>query len=129
VLFPRRDQPERGDRLGLSLQHQRLDRLRHDRGAGERKRLGTDQHLARSSGLLQAGRDVDCIARREPLRRACDDLARRDADPSVDPEIGERVAHFDRRPARAKGVVLVQHGHPENGHHRIADELLNRATV
>src|SRR6266487_1781701 len=38
VLFPRRDQPERGDRLRLSLQHQRLDRLRDDRGARERKR-------------------------------------------------------------------------------------------
>jgi hypothetical protein len=129
VLFPRRDQPERGDRLGLSLQHQRLDRLRNDRGVCERKRLGTDQHLAWRRGLLQAGRDVDCIAGGEPLGRACDDLAGRDADPPADAEIGECVAHLDGGAARAKGVVLVQHGHPENGHHRIADELLNRATV
>ena len=95
----------------------------------ERERLGADQHLARSRGLLQAGRDVDRIARREPLGRAGDDLAGRDADPPVDPELGEGVAHLDRRPAGAKGVVLVQHGHAEDRHHRVADELLDRAAV
>ena len=45
------------------------------------------------------------------------------------PSSEKRVAHLDRRAAGAKRVVLVQHGHAEHRHHRVADELLDRATV
>ena len=45
------------------------------------------------------------------------------------PELRQRVAHLDRRPAGAERVVLVRHRHAEHRHHRVADELLHRAAV
>ena len=45
------------------------------------------------------------------------------------PSSGQRVAHLDRRPHRAQRVVLVHDRHAEHGHHRVADELLDRAAV
>ena len=128
-LRVRRDQPERRNRLALPLQRQRLYALGRDSVAREREGLGADQDLARSRGLLQPGGDIDRIAGREPLGGAGDDLAGGDADPAVDPELGEGVSHLDRCPAGAKRVVLVQHGHAEHRHHRVADELLDRAAV
>ena len=56
-------------------------------------------------------------------------LAGHDADPPLQAQLGQRVAHLDRRPHRAQRVVLVQHRHAEHGHHRVADELLHAAAV
>ena len=42
---------------------------------------------------------------------------------------GEDDAHLDRRPHRSQGIVLVDLGHAEDRHHRVADELLDRAAV
>ena len=88
--------------------------------------LGADQHLARLGRLLEPRRDVDGVARREPLRR-CRSTTSPVLTPMrpLDAELGERVAHLDRRPAGAQGVVLVHDGDAEDGHHRVADELLD----
>ena len=45
------------------------------------------------------------------------------------PSCGEGLAHLDGRPQRAQRVVLVHDRHAEDRHHRIADELLDRAAV
>ncbi len=66
------------------------------------------------------------------------DLARVDAGPRLEaeapPELdfvdgAESVAHLKRRADRTEGVVLVCDGHPEDGHDRVADVLLDRSTV
>ncbi len=45
------------------------------------------------------------------------------------PQPRQRLPHLRRRPHRPQRVILVQHRHPKHSHHRIADELLNRAAV
>ncbi len=124
-----REQPERLDRLLLAFQLQWLDGLDLDRVAHELDGLGAEQHLARTSRLLEPRRDVDRVSGREPLRRAGDDLAGVDADPSLHADLRQRVAHLERRTDGPERVVLVQHRHAEHGHHRVADELLDRAAV
>ena len=69
-------EPIRGNRLGLALQLERLDRLDVDRVANERQRRLADQHLARLGRLLQPCRDVDRITGREPLLGPRHHLAR-----------------------------------------------------
>ena len=65
----------------------------------------------------------------KPLLRAGHDLAGRDPDAPLDPELGERVSHLERSPKRAQCIVLVQHRHPEHRHNCITDEFLDRAAV
>ena len=65
----------------------------------------------------------------EPLRRARHHLARHDADPPLEAELGQCIPHLGRRAHCAQRVVLVQRRHAEDGHHGIADELLDRAAV
>ena len=48
---------------------------------------------------------------------------------ACDAELGQRVAHLDRRAAGPQRVVLVHLGDAEDGHDRIADELLHRPAV
>ena len=51
-------------------------------------------------------------------------------DPDADLELallGERVANRERRADRALGIVLVRDRGAEDGHDRVADELLDRA--
>ena len=43
--------------------------------------------------------------------------------------LADRVADRERRPHRALGVVLVRDRRAEDGHHGVADELLDRAAV
>ena len=119
----------RRNRLGLAFQLERLDRFGLDRAADELERRLADQDLVGVGGVLQAGGDVDRVAGREPLLGAGDDLAGVHPDPTLDAELGERRAHLHRRPAGAQRVVLVHLRHAENGHHRVADELLHRAPV
>ena len=118
-------EPVGGNRLGLALQLERLDRLDLGRVADERERRLPDQHLARLRRLLQPRRHVDRIAGRQPLLRPGHHLARHDADPPLQPELRQRVPHLDRRAHRAQRVVLVHYRHAEHGHHRVADELLH----
>ena len=63
-------------------------------------------------------------------RTAHDDLARLDADPEREHavEVGAETAlHREGRVQRALGVVLVRLGDAEDGHDRVAGELLDRA--
>ena len=118
-----------GDRLCLSLECERLDLLHLDRVAHERERRRAEQDLAGLRRLLEPGGDVDGVARRQPLLGACDHLAGVDADPSLDVELGKRIAHLRRRTHRPQRVVLVRDRHAEHGHHGVSDELLHRAAV
>ena len=70
---------------------------------------------------------------------AGDHLAGVHADPGGQPDAprtlelvvegGECLAHLDRGPDRAQGVVLVQHRDAEDGHDRVADVLLDDAAM
>ena len=91
--------------------------------------LRADVHLVRRRRLLEPRRDVHGVAGDETLARARDDLAGVDADARLHAERRQRVAHLVRGSQRAQRVVLVQHRHAEDGHHRVADELLDRAAV
>ena len=124
-----RDEAVRGDGLDFAFELERLDRLGLDRAADELERRLADQDLARVGRALEPGGDVDRVSGGEPLLGAGDDLARVHADPSLDAELGECRAHLDRGPAGAQRVVLVHRRDAEDGHHRVADELLHRAAV
>jgi hypothetical protein len=119
----------RDDGLGLALQAERRHLLDLDRVSRQPERRIPDQDLPRGGGLLQSCGEVDGVARREPLGCARDDLARGDADPALAAEGREGIAHLDGRPHGAQPVVLVDDRDAEHGHHCIADELLDRATV
>ena len=58
-----------------------------------------------------------------------DHLAGVDADPRLDAELRQRVAHLDGGPHGAERVVLVHLRHAEDRHHGVADELLDGAAV
>ena len=118
-----RQQPVRGDRLGLALEIERCHLLDADRVADQPVRLHADQHLAGPGGLLEPRRDVHGVARDDRLALAGDDLAGVDADPQLGP------LQLCGRPDRAQRVVLVRPRDPEDGHHGVADELLHRAAV
>ena len=91
-----------------------------------RERRAADEHLARRRRLLEPGRDVDRVAGDEPLAGAGDDLAGVHADPPSIAELGQRVAHLDRRAHRAQRVVLVHCGTPKTA---ITASPMNFSTV
>ena len=135
-------EPVRRHSLGLALQLERLDLLDVDVVAYEAVREVSQQDLLRAGGLLEARRDVDGVARDEPLARgwiASDDLpcvharAHREADTPVTlelvVELGLRLLHVRRCSHCAQGVVLVHRRKAEHGHDRVADELLHDAAV
>ena len=119
------------DRLRLALQRQRLAR--------RRPRLPTRPERSVSApistspgrrGLLQPGRDVDRIAGREPLLRARHHLAgvRRRSAPARRARAARRAS---RPPPGTRGARRPREPdrHAEDRHHRVADELLDRAAV
>jgi hypothetical protein len=123
------------DRLGLPLRFDRgriavLDRL-------SRRPVGRpiDKHTADGRRRLQPGRRIDHVAGSHPLAlaraRAERDqrLTGRDPDPHLQPGtlLRQPVPDRERRPHRPLRIVLVSHRRPEQRHHRIADELLDRA--
>ena len=115
--------------LRLALELERLHRLEIRRPADERGRRRADQHLSGRCCLLQAGGHVHGVTGRQSFLGAGDDLAGHDADPSLQAEIGQGVAHLGRRSNRAQRVVLVHRRHAEYRHHRVADELLDGSAV
>ena len=124
------EEPKRLDRLGFPLQRKRLDRLDLHGVPHEQPRLGADKRLRRGRRLLEARSDVDGVAGDERLTLAADDdLARVDPDPRLEAVLRDRSTHLRRCTHRAERVVLVRHRDPENRHDRIADELLDRATM
>jgi hypothetical protein len=123
------EEPRGRDRLCLTLQLDWFDCLRFHSVEDETQGLAANQDLAWLGRLLQPGRDVDGVAGREPLLRARDDLAGVHADPRLDAELGQRVSHLDGGADGAQSVVLVHVGNTEDGHHRVADELLHVPAV
>ena len=141
---PDGDESPGRERLALPLRVDRRHGLGDHAFADDAVRGRPEQHLTGRSRLLQASRDVDGIARREPLVRrrvqaADDDLAGVDPGPGRDPdavlpvELGvqplERVTELDGRPYCAGSVVFPDDRHAEHGHHGVADELLHGSAV
>ena len=127
------------DRSGLALRLDRLGRLVLDRVLGGRIGLRPDDHAVHGRGRLQARGRVDDVARderlaaRHPRAERDERLARVDGDPELKVEVelsrvellravadGQRAAHS------ALGVVAVGGRRAEDGHDRVADELLHR---
>ena len=84
---------------------------------------------------LEARRRVDDVSRDHRLA-GCDARAARDerlaavhGDPYVDLRLRQRVADREGCAHCPLGVVLVGDWRAEDGHHRVADELLDRAAV
>ena len=136
------EQPPGNERPALALRLDLAGGLRRDGLPDEVVGRLAEEHLARLGGLLESRSHVDGIARRELLvghGLTDDHLARvhagprRDADPVLASELLveslERLAHLERRPHRAKRVVLVDGRHAEHRHDRVADELLDGAAV
>ncbi len=136
------DQAIRGNGLGLALELERLDLLHVDVVAHEAVGEVSEQDLLRAGCLLEASGDVDRVAGDESLARhrvACDDLARvhaganREANAPVPLELVVQLRldtlHVRGSTNRSKGVVLVELRQPEDRHDRIADELLDHASV
>ncbi len=132
----------RDDRLRLSLRVERIVRLEDGGVLDELARRVSDEDLAGARSFLETLRDVDGVPRDEELTAGAVpgyDLARVHADADADPhadlalevlvEAGERDAQLRRGADRAERVVLVQLGQAEDGHDRVADELLQRPTV
>ena len=124
------DEAERVDGLRLPLQGERFDGLQTDGIAYEEPRLSADEHLAGCRRLFEAGGDVHRVARDERLALSADhDLAGIHADAGIEPMRGHRFLHLRGRAYSPKCVVLVRDGDAEDGHDRIADELLDCASV
>src|SRR6266508_4548551 len=136
------EQAPRVDRLRLSLQGQRLDRLGEYGIPYESVRRVADQDLAGARRRREPLRQGDRVpgGKGLPLGRiAGDDLAGVDsrADGELDPVLAaqlfvqapERLAQLRGRPDCAQSVVFVHDRDPEDGHHGVADELLDGATV
>ena len=141
VLRPcaNRHQPVRNDRLGLALQLERRQRLDRYQLAEQLDRFRPEEDLVGLRGLLQTSSDVDRVTRCQPFLRSRDDLAGVDTDPHSKPRAEVAFQLFvqggDSEPKiccgshAPKRIVLVNHRNAEDGHHRVADELLDNAAV
>jgi hypothetical protein len=88
-----------------------------------------EQGLTGLRGLLQPRGDVDRVTRREALLGTRHHLAAADADPPLDPELGQGQLHLRCRLKRAHGIVFVYRREPEDRHHGVADKLLDDTAV
>ncbi len=118
-----------GNGVRLPLQLERLDSLDFDRIPRQAQRRLAEQDLAGLGGLLEAGGDVDGITSDERVAAAGDDFAGVDADPRLEAESSDGVAKLCRSTKRTERIVLVERRDPEDRHHCVADELLDRAAV
>ena len=127
--LPRRDGP------GLALRLDRVDLPILDRPLGCPVGLLADDDLVGGRGGLEPGCGVDDVAGRERLPRLRPGLERDeclagvDADPDLDAPLPAPVADRERRPNRSLGIVLVRDRRPEDRHHGVSDELLDRPAV
>jgi len=135
-LRPRPQAREGADPLVVPLHGEGRHRAEVERPPGGGVRGRADQDLAGPGVLLEAGGEVDHLARHQELplrggRRVRHHLAGGDPDPHLgeDPGLDEGLHAGAQRQGGvqgARGVVLVHGGQAEDGHHRIADELLHR---
>ena len=137
-----RDEAVGSDRLRLALQRQRLHLLDDHGVANQAVGRLPKQDLRLGCRLLQTGRDVHGVAGHQSLagaRVAGDDLAGIHAGAvdehhslatlELEVDALQGLLHVGRRADRPQRVVLVSGGQPEDRHHGIADELLDRAAV
>ena len=91
---------------------------------------GTEQDLSHAGRLLQAGRDVHRLARRERrIRLLGDDFPRFEPHPHLEAELGHGLADGERRPHTTLGIVLVRARDAEGGHDGVPGELLDHAAM
>ena len=135
------DHPQRPvevQRLGLALDRVLAGVLERDRCRGALAGRGVDVHRPRGRHDLDPRGRIDPVADHQPLARVLDrgDLAGGDARPRLQvgradrlAEARDRVDQLEPGADRALGVVAARDRHPPDRHHRVADELLDRAAV
>ena len=120
----------RPERLVAALDLERAGALDLDGARGEPSRALPEQNLSRLRRLLQPHGEVHGLAGREGRLGILDDhLARLDTDPDSEPERLDLRHDLERGSERPLCVVLVRDRHAERGHHRVARELLDGASV
>ena len=130
IRFVCPDRPPRPERLRTPLDLERPGVVDFHGARGEPAGSGAEQDLARLGRLLQAGGEVDGLARREGRVRVVDhDLARLDADANGELQLLDLRNDLECSANGPLGVVLVRERHAEGGHHRVAGELLDGASV
>ena len=126
--------PEGGDGRGLALERLLAGGLERDRRACRALRRLAHQHRPGRRHRLEARGRVDDVAgdhalvgRAQGHRRLAGEHARARLDPgSEDPD---SVHQLEGGPDAPLGVVLARGRRPPDGHHRVADELLDEAAV
>ena len=119
-----------GTRSAFPFRLERLDLLPastappDERGASPRR-----QRLARATAACSSRPATLTASPVASVPAVPHNLAGIDADAAWSTQLGERVAHLRRRPHGSQRVVLVHQGNAEDGHHRVADELLHRSPV
>ena len=133
VSRPRMKRLRTGDRDGLAL---RVDRRRVpvlDRTVGRAPRRLADEHAVHGGRRLEPRSRVHDVAgdhrlpRLRPRREQHEGLAGVDGDPHIEALLDQGVPDREGSAHRALGIVLVGGGCAEDGHHRVADELLDLA--
>ena len=137
------EQPVRRQRCLDPLERQRPDRFDPGRAADRPPGERSDEDLVRPGVLFQPGRDVHGVAGHQRLPAGHVGPGHRrpgvHADPHPQPhaefggqvvvEPGDRVAGGEGGGRGPPRVVLVHDGDAEDGHHRVADELLDGAAA
>ena len=131
------DDPDRtpgGHGRDLALERQIVDGFEHDRLARGTHRRLADEHAGRRCRALESAGRIDHVARDHPLiRRTQGDgcLTGQDADPQLDPrsETPDRPDQVESGADGPFGVILAGDRRAPEGHHRIADELLDPTAI
>ena len=129
------DRLPHGDRLGLALRLDRLGLAVLDGVASRPVRRLADEDPVHGSGGLETSCRVDDVAGGHPLSgvgariERHERFAGRDPDPELEPLLDREVANGERGADGSLRIVLVRDGCAEQRHHRVADELLDRAAV
>ena len=124
------------NRIRLALRLHRLGLAVANGVSGRSIRDLAHEHPVDWSSRLHARRRVDDVPRDERLAFGCarleadDSLTRVHCDPHLQVRLlGHPVADAESCADGALRVVLVRHGCTEDGHHGVADELLDRSSV
>ena len=137
------DDPERPpgrDRRGLALEQLLAGRLEDDRAATRRAWCVSptstvpggatdwrrDAVLTRSPATIPWP-TAPIVTAASPVRTPA--RSSRASSPDLPPEVADGVDEVEGRPHRPLGVVLVGDRRAPDGHHGVADELLDRAAV